>query len=274
MSNWSAKCFYIYEYRDPATGKPLYVGKGSSIRAWDHLKGILSGEERYTPSRFKRYLSDALLNGTSPEDLAPHIISWYEHEDESYSAEIERIAEIGLKNLLSGNTGRNQGLPHHRRSCDPQTCPIHPARLSANTDKRIVGHFALWEVRGPWTSYPAAISQRRFASLCEEAREDECRTRGHALAWATWRISQALQPGYYDIQKAGEAGGFICRLIDTACVVLEAHNGRLLQYHRVSASVRTAGEVLHACRQNRPSFGRSRDAFLAELASKAESLTA
>ncbi len=222
MSVWSAKCFYIYEYRDPATRKPLYVGKGRSVRAWDHLNGVLSGEERYTPPRLKQYLKDALFNGTAPEDLAPYVISCYDQEDEAYAAESERIGEIGLKNLLNGNTGRNQGLPHHPRSCDPQTCPVHQGRLSTITDKRIVGHFALWEVRGPWKSYPAVISPRRLASLREEAHEDGCRTRGHALAWATWRISQALQHGYYDIQKAGKRAG-----LSAGCLTLHASFSRL-----------------------------------------------
>lgn len=60
-------CFYIYEYRDPATGRPLYVGKGTGNRAWSHINCTLVGEISDAPPEFRQYLSDALRGGTPPE---------------------------------------------------------------------------------------------------------------------------------------------------------------------------------------------------------------
>jgi hypothetical protein len=36
----SSGAFYIYALKDPRSGKPFYIGKGTGIRAWSHIANV------------------------------------------------------------------------------------------------------------------------------------------------------------------------------------------------------------------------------------------
>jgi hypothetical protein len=232
----------------------------------------LIGEHCYTPPRFRQYLDDALRAGTLPKDLAPHIISCYDDDTQAYAAESARIEQIGLKNLLNLSRGREKGAPHHPHSCDPAVCPVHKARILQITDERIVGHFARWDFDGTWANYPAVIGPKAFASLREDAKYDGCTTRGHALAWATYRLCMALRHESWDRSAAQMYAGFFCQLVEAAGVVIEANSGDLVRYHRLPGPPHIIADVMKACKHDRPDRRRLRDGFIATVASKIESL--
>lgn len=132
--------FYVYLYRCPRAGHPVYVGKGCGNRAWSHLRGSSNAE-------FARWL-------ISNPDLEPEIIDEGLSEDAAYAKEAMIIKAYGR--LSEGGTLFNVLLPNEappwtggyradvvlsRKQCAEQ------AGVSISTMKRVIARGELKPLR-------------------------------------------------------------------------------------------------------------------------------
>lgn len=117
-------CTYIW--RDPKTNVLVYVGKGSSTRAWSHLR-----HNRPKPSRLQSMLKKRKLEGYDP---VPELI---EAPNDEHAIEMEMllIAMIGREDLGTGTlfnlTDGGDGAAGVKRS--EATKAKHAAKIAART---------------------------------------------------------------------------------------------------------------------------------------------
>lgn len=98
--------FYCYFLLDEKTNKIFYVGKGKNDRAFRHERKVRLKSDigNKNPKLFNK-INKMLENG---EKIIVEIHSYYDNEDDAYSAEEKLIKEIGLHNLcnlVSGGRG-------------------------------------------------------------------------------------------------------------------------------------------------------------------------
>lgn len=86
--------YYIYEYVDPETNEPFYIGKGKKSRMFDHLKETIET----TDNRRKFFKIQSLKNkGLVP--IINIIVDNIEDEQEAYRIEDEYILKYGRKDI-------------------------------------------------------------------------------------------------------------------------------------------------------------------------------
>lgn len=92
--------FYVYEYRDPRTDLPCYIGKGQRSRDKVHLKGSHN-------KRLNRLIAEMREQGVEPvlSRLADGLTN-----DEAQALEIELIAKYGRKGYEPGGVLMNHTL--------------------------------------------------------------------------------------------------------------------------------------------------------------------
>lgn len=84
--------FYVYVYRDPETGDPVYVGKGYRDRAWSHLNSRNS-------SAIDWFIARCQERGL---DVQPEIVFQTDVEKEALNEEVRLIALYGRRDHNSG----------------------------------------------------------------------------------------------------------------------------------------------------------------------------
>ena len=106
----SIKKHYVYLYRSPVDGTPIYVGKGWGKRAWSHLAFAKNDPDKHRNKYFSRKLSKWLREGFN---IQPEIIAEFDTHEEALDKEAQLIAEFGrinrgngtLLNLTDGGEG-------------------------------------------------------------------------------------------------------------------------------------------------------------------------
>jgi hypothetical protein len=98
--------YYVYVYKDPSRNyEPIYIGKGSGYRAWDHLKS------KNTKSHFINRLNIMKTNGIDP---LIEILMTVDDEETAFSLEIWFIFKYGRRDLKTGTlcnlTGGGDGI--------------------------------------------------------------------------------------------------------------------------------------------------------------------
>lgn len=87
-----SKLYYIYEYRDPDTNIPFYVGKGSRSRMYHHL----TETELNTDNKQKFFKIRSILT----QNKRPFIVKIFDlinDEDEAYRLESQLIEKYGRR---------------------------------------------------------------------------------------------------------------------------------------------------------------------------------
>jgi hypothetical protein len=98
--------YYVYVYKDPSrNNEPIYIGKGSGYRAWDHLKS------KNIKSHFINRLNIMKANGIDP---LIEILMTVDDEETAFSLEIWFIFKYGRRDLRTGTlcnlTGGGDGI--------------------------------------------------------------------------------------------------------------------------------------------------------------------
>ena len=154
------KLYYVYIYRDPRDGSPLYVGKGRRYRHIAHMQ-----LKRHKNAAFAKALSEIAALGLSP---AVEILSRFDDEEEAFRAEALLIAKIGRRitgkgPLLNVDPGGNGG---RRRA------PSTIAKLKARSE-------TAWKT--------PEVRQRLEAAAKERTSNPEARARLSRQAKDAWK---------------------------------------------------------------------------------------
>jgi hypothetical protein len=96
--------FYVYQYSDPNTGIPFYIGKGTGRRSEFHLWAAKAGKHK------NKLLANVIKKIGTP---VIEILSTFENENDAYDEEERLIAKYGrrlfengvLCNMTLGNRG-------------------------------------------------------------------------------------------------------------------------------------------------------------------------
>src|ERR1039458_10244029 len=90
--------YYVYELIDPRDLKVFYVGKGKDKRMYTHVRsvkcGVVPHKNRHLFYRIKQILNEGY-------DIIYKQIFFTDDNAEAYKKEVERIKEIGIKNLCN-----------------------------------------------------------------------------------------------------------------------------------------------------------------------------
>lgn len=88
--------YYVYEYVDPRTGLPFYIGKGKKLRIYHHLTETYENTENH-----KKY---SYIKGLFNKGLEPIVRKIYENltEKEAYEKEAELITSYGRLGIDEG----------------------------------------------------------------------------------------------------------------------------------------------------------------------------
>lgn len=95
--------FFVYDLIDPRCGSIFYVGKGCGNRPSAHAVEAKAGKR----SRKCQRIREILKEGCS---VQIKVVARFDDENEAYSYEVERIAEIGLGNLTNVLPGGRGGM--------------------------------------------------------------------------------------------------------------------------------------------------------------------
>lgn len=102
------KKYYVYELIDPDTKLPFYVGKGKNDRMFNHEcqvnNGNIPNNNKHLYNKIKKILS-------SNNEIIYHKIYDNLSEKDAFKKEIDRINEIGTKNLCNLTEGGKGGTP-------------------------------------------------------------------------------------------------------------------------------------------------------------------
>jgi phage terminase small subunit len=92
--------YYVYALIDPRDLQTFYIGKGKADRRFRSMRNI---PDKTTGKKGQRIneIEDAGLQ------VQAVVASWHDDEEEAYEAERQKIAEVGLDNLLNMKIGGN-----------------------------------------------------------------------------------------------------------------------------------------------------------------------
>lgn len=107
------KKYYVYEYIDPNTNKPFYIGKGKGDRFLHHIKRLRDTDNPHKTNKIKKLLHE----GTPP---IINIIQSGLTESEAFNLENVLIIKLGrvniktgiLLNLSDGGEGQSGWIPN------------------------------------------------------------------------------------------------------------------------------------------------------------------
>jgi hypothetical protein len=85
--------FYVYALTDPRDKKPFYVGKGSKMRAWSHVRQVKAG--RKTDNPYKDSVIKQIL--AAGFDVVIEILHTDLTENEAYFTEASLIKQYGRR---------------------------------------------------------------------------------------------------------------------------------------------------------------------------------
>jgi hypothetical protein len=101
--------YYIYEYIDPRTSLPFYIGKGKNNRKYNHLKNEKESKHE-NPDKFQ-IIQDILAEGLFP--VIREIESNIEKESDAYAREDHYIFHYGRKGIDKDGILTNKTLHGH-----------------------------------------------------------------------------------------------------------------------------------------------------------------
>lgn len=107
------KIYYVYEYLDPTTKTPFYVGKGKDNRYLHHLKNLNNADNPHKTNKIKKILNLGLVPTIN-------IVEGNLSELEAFALENKLILEYGrvdlgtgcLLNLTNGGEGQSGWIPN------------------------------------------------------------------------------------------------------------------------------------------------------------------
>lgn len=82
--------YYIYEYVDPRTNQPFYIGKGSGLRKYGHLKETLE-----TTENRKKFFKIQKIKEEGLSPIINVIVDNIENEQKAYDIEDQFILKYG-----------------------------------------------------------------------------------------------------------------------------------------------------------------------------------
>jgi hypothetical protein len=97
--------YYIYQYIDPRTSLPFYIGKGKDTRKYDHIHNEQSKRENPTKAQVIKEILDA---GLFP--VIKEIESNIENESDAYAREDHYILHYGRKGIEENGILTNKTL--------------------------------------------------------------------------------------------------------------------------------------------------------------------
>ena len=101
---------YVYLYRSPIDGNPVYVGKGWGRRAWYHLEAAILHPEQHANKRFAYKIAKWISKGN---EIEPEIVKTFKTHEKAIAAEKRLIKKYGrvddktgtLLNFTEGGEG-------------------------------------------------------------------------------------------------------------------------------------------------------------------------
>ena len=100
--------YYIYQYIDPRTGLPFYIGKGKDTRKYDHINNEQSKRENPNKAQVIKEILDA---GLFPiiKEIENNIVD----ESDAYAREDYYILKYGRKGIDENGSLTNKTLHGH-----------------------------------------------------------------------------------------------------------------------------------------------------------------
>jgi hypothetical protein len=253
-------CSYVFEYRDPTTGRVMFVGKSKGWGAWDHIQHALKGSVVSKPYRpLTLYLRRQIEVGVRPESLAPKIVGCFPSQKAIKDEVDRRLTAYGMANLLNSGDHRVTGVDPLEDAAGSVCCIGNSClyvRESADLIKRSArqfGHFGqcipneyLGTLRGgaSFRHYPILVNadvNRKTKERAErEYSEDlNCSIEQFYLTFAAMEIAANLtasQAGQErNVEHAKLLAGFIWTITGNDFFVIEQDSkGHLLNVHPVS----------------------------------------
>lgn len=238
-------CSYVFEYRDPASGRVMFVGRSKGWGAWEHvqkaMQGAVSGKAYLALSRWLRHLIDA---GTLPEVLAPKIVGCFPSE-KAIKEELERrLTLYGVENLLNSGDHRVTGADPDPAAPESVCCIgdgcvyVRESAATLRASARQVGHFAqcipnehLGTIRGgaKFRHYPILNSEAVNRITRERAERDFDPSTGYTIeqfyiTFAAAAIAKNLTEkdgNVPNLQEAKYLAGFIRSVSDNDFFIVE-----------------------------------------------------
>lgn len=115
------KWYYVYHYVDPRTNRPFYVGKGTSNRAYVHLRASQRKYEKHKKRFFNKLTS---MKRQNIEPIILFVAQNITDEEVAYEIEQQEIQQYGRKgydrNGILLNITTDSRPPNHRGKTYPQ----------------------------------------------------------------------------------------------------------------------------------------------------------